>query len=127
MDSQLNELSKGDKASSSQGRYNLRSKKKIAAPDVPEQFPRTEKPAGEVANSNKGNKAQPLSPMVQSHVPEVREIPKLTSFFNFEHELQKIRIPMPLMELIKHEEFKKRFSGLLQSEAPCLPTDSINL
>jgi hypothetical protein len=36
MDSQLNELSKGDKASSSQGRYNLRSKKKIAAPDVPE-------------------------------------------------------------------------------------------
>jgi hypothetical protein len=107
MDSQLNELSKGDKASSSQGKYNLRSKKNIETPDVPEQFPRTEKPTSEVADSNKGKKAQPLSPMVQSHVPEVREIPKLTSSFNFEHEIQKIRIPMPLTKLIKHEEFKK--------------------
>jgi ribonuclease HI len=34
---------------------------------------------------------------------------------------------VPLTELIKHEEFKKRFSKLLQSEASCLPTDSINL
>jgi hypothetical protein len=38
MDSQLNELSKGDKASSSQNKYNLRSKKKTIAPDVPEQL-----------------------------------------------------------------------------------------
>jgi hypothetical protein len=36
MDSKLNELSKGDRASNSQSRYNLRSKKKIGAPDVPE-------------------------------------------------------------------------------------------
>jgi hypothetical protein len=127
MDSQLNELSKGDKASSSQSRYNLRSKKKIGAPDVPEQFTRTEKPANEVADSNKGKKAQPLSPMVQIHVPEVREIPKLTSSFNFEHEIQKIRIPVPLSEMIKHEVFKKHLFELLQSEASCLPTDSINL
>jgi hypothetical protein len=34
---------------------------------------------------------------------------------------------MPLTELIKHGEFKKRFSELLQSEASSLPTDSINL
>ena len=34
---------------------------------------------------------------------------------------------MPLTELIKHDEFKKRFFELLQSEASCLPTDSINL
>jgi hypothetical protein len=65
--------------------------------------------------------------MVQIHVHEVREIPKLRSSFNFEHEIQNIRIPMPLTELIKHEEFKNCFYGLLQSEAPCLPTDSINL
>jgi hypothetical protein len=38
MDSQLNELSKGDKASNSQNRHNLRSKKKLRAPDVPEQL-----------------------------------------------------------------------------------------
>jgi len=36
MDSQLNELSKGDKASSGRGRYNLRSDKKTAAPDSTE-------------------------------------------------------------------------------------------
>jgi hypothetical protein len=65
--------------------------------------------------------------MVQIHVPEVREIPKLTSSFNFEHEIQKIRIPVPLSELIKHEVFKKCLFELLQSEASCLPIDSINL
>ena len=127
MDNQLNELSKGDKASSSQSRYNLRSKKKIGAPDVPEQLTGAEKPTKEVAGNNEGKKAQPLSPMVQSHVPEVREIPKLTSSFNFEHEIQKIRIPLPLSELIKHEVFKKHLFELLQSEASCLPIDSINL
>jgi hypothetical protein len=36
MDSQLNELRKGDKASGGRGKYNLRSDKKIATPDIPE-------------------------------------------------------------------------------------------
>jgi hypothetical protein len=127
MDSQLNKLSKGDKASGSQSRYDLRSKKKIVAPDVPEQSTRTEKPANEVADIHRGKKPRPLSPIVQSQVPEIREILKLTSSFNFEHEIQKIRIPVPLTELIKHEGFKKSFFELLQSEVSCLPTDSINL
>jgi hypothetical protein len=34
---------------------------------------------------------------------------------------------VPLTELIKHGEFKKCFSELLQSEASGLPSDSINL
>jgi len=127
MDSQLNELSKGDKASSSQSRYNLRSKKKIGASDVPKQLTRTERPTNEIADKNEGKKAQPLSPMVQSHVPKVREIPKLTSSFNFEHEIQKIRIHVPLSKLIKHEVFKKCLFKLLQSEASGLPIDSIDL
>jgi hypothetical protein len=127
MDIQLNELSKGDKVNDGRGRYNLRSEKKAAAPDILEQSTRTENPANEVANSHRGKKAQPLSPIVHNHVPEIREIPKLTSSFNFEHEIQNIRIHVPLTELIKHEEFKKCFSELLQSEASCLPTDSINL
>jgi len=111
--SQLSKLSKGDKASGSQGRYDLRSKKTTVAPDVPEQSTRTEKPANEVPDSHRGKKPRPLSPIVQSHVLEIREIPKLTSSFNFEHEIQKIRIPMPLTELIKHEGFKKPFSEIL--------------
>jgi hypothetical protein len=127
MDSQLNELSKENKASGSQGRYDLRSKKRIVAPDALEQFTRTKKHANEVADSHRGKKTRPLSPMVQSHVPKIREIPKLTSSFNFEHEIQKIRILVPLTELIKHEVFKRFFFELLQSEVSCLLTDSINL
>jgi hypothetical protein len=127
MEGQLNELSKGDKASGGRGRYNLRSDKREAAPDVPESSTRAEKPADEVADHHRGKKAQPLSPIIKNHAPKIREIPKLTSSFNFEHEIQKIRIPVPLTELIKHVEFKKCFSDLLKSEASGLSTDCINL
>jgi hypothetical protein len=127
MNSQLNELSKVDKAGGGRGRYNLRSDKRAATPDILEPSSRAGKPADEVANSHRGKKAQPLSPIVQNHVPEIREILKPTSPFNFEHEIQKIRIPVPLTELIKHGEFKKRFSDLLKSEASGPSTDFINL
>jgi ribonuclease HI len=127
MNSQLNELSKGDKAGGGRGRYNLRSDRRAAAPDVPESSTRAEKPADEATDSHRGKKAQPLSPIIQNHAPEIREIPKLTSSFNFEHEIQKIRIPVPLTELIKHGEFKKRFSDLLKSEASSPSTDFISL
>jgi uncharacterized small protein (DUF1192 family) len=127
MNSQLNELSKGDKAGGGRGRYNLRSDKRAATPDVPESSTRAEKPADEVTDSHRGKKAQPLSPIIQNHAPEIREIPKLTSSFNFEHEIQKIRIPVPLTELIKHGEFKKCFSDLLKSEASSPSTDFISL
>ena len=113
MDNKLNELSKGDKTSGGQGRYDLRSKKNTIAPDIPEKSTRTEKPTNDVADSHRGKKTRPPSPIVQSHVPEIREIPNLTSSFNFEHEIQRIGIPVPLTELIKHEGFKKRFSKLL--------------
>jgi ribonuclease HI len=127
MNGQLNELSKADKAGSGRGRYNLRSDKRAAAPDVPESSARAKKPAEETADSNRGKKAQPPPPIIQVHAPEIREIPKLTSSFNFEHEIQKIRIPVPLTELIKHGEFKKRFSDLLKSEATGPSTDFISL
>jgi hypothetical protein len=127
MNSHLNELSKGEKAGGDQGKYNLRSNKRTTTPDILEQSTRTERPANAVADGHKSKKAQPLSPVVHNHVPEIKEIPKPTCSFNFEHEIQKIRIPVPLTELIKRDEFKKRFSELLQSEASCLPSDSINL
>jgi uncharacterized small protein (DUF1192 family) len=127
LNSQLNELSKEDKASGGWGRYNLRSNKRAATPDVLEPSTRVEKPTNEIADSHRGKKAQPLSPIVQNHAPEIRDIPKLASSFNFEHEIQKIRIPVPLTELIKHGEFKKCFSDLLKSEASSPSTDFINL
>jgi hypothetical protein len=127
MNGQLHELSKADKAGSGRGRYNMRSDKKAATPDVPEPSTRAKRPTEETADNNKGKKAQPLSPVIQIHAPEIREIPKPASSFNFEHEIQKIRIPVPLTELIKHGEFKKRFSDLLKSEATSPSTDFISL
>jgi ribonuclease HI len=127
MDNQLNELSKGDKAGGGRGRYNLRLDKRAVAPDVPESSTRAENPADEITDSHRGKKAQPFSPIIQNHAPGIKEIPKLTSSFNFEHEIQKIRIPMPLIELIKHGEFKKRFSDLLKSKASSPSIDFISL
>jgi hypothetical protein len=127
MDSQINELSKGEKTNSSPNKYNLRSKKKEGKSDIPDQPSRAEKPAKDAINNNKEKKTQNPSPIAKGHVPEVREIMKPPSYFNFEHEIQKIRIPVPLSELVKHEDFKRSLSKLLQSEPSCHSTDSVNL
>jgi hypothetical protein len=65
--------------------------------------------------------------MAKDPVPEVREIQNPPSSFRFEHEIQKIRILVPLSELVKHEDFKISLSKLLQSEPPQLSTDSVNI
>jgi ribonuclease HI len=125
MNSQINELSKGEKAKdNSPNRYNLRSKKKEGKSDISDQPLLAEKPA---TNTAKEKKAQNLSPIAKDPAPEVREIMKPLSSFSFEHEIQKIRIPVPLSELVKHEDFKNFLSKLLQPEPPCHSTDSVNL
>jgi hypothetical protein len=80
-----------------------------------------------VADSSKEKEVQKPSPMVKGLVPEVKEILKPSPFFNFDHEIQNIRIPVPLSELVKHEDFKRSLSKLLQSEPTSHPTDSVNL
>jgi hypothetical protein len=64
--------------------------------------------------------------MVNGHVTEVKEILKPSPFFNFGHEIQKIRIPIPLSELVKHEEFKRILFKLLQSKPMSHSTNSVN-
>jgi hypothetical protein len=64
MNSQLNELSKEDKASGGRGRYNLRSDKRAATSDVSELSSRAEKPANEVADSHQEG------PTPLSHCPK---------------------------------------------------------
>jgi ribonuclease HI len=128
MNSQINELSKGEKANnSSSNKYNLRSKKKEGKSDIPDQPLIAEKPAKDATNNNKERKTQNPPSIAKDLVPEVREILKPSSSFNFEHEIQKIRILVPLSELVKHEDFKKSLSKLLQSEPSYHPIDSINL
>jgi hypothetical protein len=56
MNNQLNGMSKGDKASSNQNRYNLRSKKNMGMPDVPEHPTRVEKTAKDMSDNDKDKK-----------------------------------------------------------------------
>jgi hypothetical protein len=127
MDSQLNTMSKGDKSSGNQNRYNPRSKKKAGTPHVPDHPIREKKHAKDEENNNKENKTQSLSPTAKDHIPEVREVLKSPSSFNFEHEIQKIRILVPLSELVKNADFKRSLSKLLKPEPPCHPTNLVNL
>jgi hypothetical protein len=57
----------------------------------------------------------------------VREIINLPSSFKFENKTQKIRIVVPLSEIVKHEDFKRSLSKLLQPEPSSYSIDSVNL
>jgi hypothetical protein len=127
MTSQMNELSKGEKTSNSPNKYNLRSKKKEGKSDVPDHPSRAEEPTRDAVNNNKEKKSHNPPPMAKEPVPEVREIMKPPSPFKFEHDIQKIRIPIPLSELVKHEDFKKSLFKQLESEPPRHSTNSLNL
>jgi ribonuclease HI len=65
--------------------------------------------------------------VVKSPVLEVKEILKPPSPYSFEHEIQNIRIPVPLSELVKHEDFKRCLSKKFQPEPASHSTDSVNL
>jgi hypothetical protein len=94
MNSQINELSKGEKSNrSSPNKYNLRSNKKEEKSDQPLM---EENPAKQATNITKEKKAQNLSPIAKDPVSEVREIQKPPPSFSFEHEIQKIRVPVPI-------------------------------
>jgi hypothetical protein len=61
-------------------------------PDHPS---KEEKPTKDATNNSKERKSHNPPPIVKDHVLEVREIMKPPSSFSFEHEIQKIRIPVP--------------------------------
>jgi hypothetical protein len=127
MSIQIHELGKGERAGHTSNRYNLRSRRKEGDFDSPDQPLIAERPTRSAAAATKDKRAQSALPAVKEPVTEVREAPKPISSFNFEHEIQKIRIPVPLSELVKNEDFKRSLSKLLQSESPQPPSDSVNL
>jgi hypothetical protein len=124
MDSQLNEMSKGGRTDNNPNRYNLRSKKKEGNPDILDEPVRTKKLAKNVAYGIKEREANPL---VKGPIPEVKEVVKPPSSFSFDHEIQNIRILVPLSDLVQHEGFKKFLSKMLQPEPSSHSTESVNL
>jgi hypothetical protein len=106
-------MSKGEKTKENPNRYNLRSKKKEEKTDTSDQPTKTENFANVVPVGSKEKDAQSPQDLVKNPTPEVREILKSPSSSNFESEIQKIKIPVPFLELIKNEEFKKYLSKML--------------
>jgi hypothetical protein len=80
-----------------------------------------------VASSSKEKEAQNPQAMVKIHVPEIKKIMKSPSSFSFESEIQKIKIPVPFLDLIKNEEFKRYLSKMLQLKSSSNSTDLVNL
>jgi hypothetical protein len=57
---------------------------------------------------------------------EVRPSDKISYSFNFESEIQKVKIPMPLTELMKNDIFKSAILKSLQPKTP-IAADYVNL
>jgi hypothetical protein len=127
MDNQLNELSKGEKTNENANKYNLRSKKKEGKSNTSDQPTQIENFAKTVASSNKGKEVQNPQAVTKTHVPEIKEILKSPSSFSFESEIQKIKILVPFLEMIKNEDFKKYLFNMLHPEPSPNSTDSVNL
>jgi hypothetical protein len=127
MNSQINEIIKGEKSNSSPNKYNLRSKKKEGNFDIPDKPSIVENPTKDATNNRKEKKAQNPLPIDKEFVLEVRETLKPPPSFSFDHEIQKTRIPVPLSKLVKNEDFKRSLSKLLHLKPYFHPTDSVNL
>jgi hypothetical protein len=127
MENQLNEMRKGERTNGNPNRYNLRSKKKEGNPDIPEQPTRTEHPVKEVAANSKEKEAQYPQTVVKGPILEAKEIMKSTSSFSFENEIQNIKIHIPFLELVKHEDFNRYLSKVLHPETSSYRMDLINL
>jgi hypothetical protein len=80
-----------------------------------------------MTTTSKENEEQNNQPLINAPVPEIKEILKSPSSFSFENEIKKIKIPVPFLELIKNEEFKRYLSKMLQPEPTSHSTDSMNL
>jgi hypothetical protein len=127
MNIQIHELGKGERVGHTLNRYNLRSRRKEGDFDNSDPSLIADRPTKTTTTTTKEKKTQSASPAAKEPVTEVREAPKPTPSFNFEHEIQKIRIPVPLSKLVKNEDLKRSLSKFLQYESPQPPSDSINL
>jgi hypothetical protein len=120
-------LRKGERTSGNPNRYNLMYKEKEGKTDIPDQPTRTKNNPKGVAARSKEKEAKKPQAMVKSPNPEVKEILKPPSSFIFEDEIQKIKISVHFLDLVKNEDFKRFLSKMLQLEPSSYPTDSVNL
>jgi len=94
-------------------KYNLRTRNGASKATTSDQGKQAEAPPKTNPNKGMPSKTQP-SPLSKPISPETKEADKPPTSFILEHELRKIKIPVPLTELLKNEPFKKSIMKLLQ-------------
>ena len=82
-------------------------------------------PAEQQANKKKQSAVDPI--ILKAPAIEVRGLDKSTSSFIFQSKIQKPRIPMPLIEPVKNESFKKSVLEALEPNAIQASTEYVNL
>ena len=82
-------------------------------------------PAIHRAKKKKRSTVDPIILKAPAH--EVRGLDKSPSPFSFESEIQKLSIPIPLIELVKNESFKRSILEALEPKAIQASTDYVNL
>jgi len=105
-----------------QQRYNLMLKMNNAK-ETP--FQRVVVPAVQQANKQKQPAVDPIILKAPTH--EVRGLDNSPSPFSFQSEIQKLRILMPLIELVKNVSFKRSILDALEPKAIQASTNYINL
>jgi hypothetical protein len=80
-----------------------------------------------VTASSKERNSQNPQLLIRNPPSETKEILNPYPSFSFENEIQKIKILVPFLELIKNEEFKNYLTKMLQPDASPNSIDSINL
>jgi hypothetical protein len=102
--------------------------------------PRTGTPKATTSDQNSKTKVPPKSnpskgaltkahqpPPFKPVVPEVKEVDRPQAYFILENELRKIKILVPLSELLKNEPFKKSIMKVLQPPTSVVTSDVISL
>lgn len=122
---QINELSddNGVFQADEKNRYNLRSKAAAAKQSTtPPPQKKNLVPAKQQNQDQQNLKEPQIALKAPSH--EVKTSNKTSLSFNLEAEIQKIKIPIPLVELMKNESFKK---NILSTLDPSCTSDSIDI
>jgi hypothetical protein len=110
-------------------RYNLRSGSQAPKVDIPISTKKasTSGKTGTIKGVPNVQADHPLKQPVKDSTADIREPDKNVSSFNLEHEINKIKIPVPLLELLKTEPFKKTVLKALEAPAHVIFSDTINL
>jgi hypothetical protein len=108
-----------------QNRYNLRSKHSNGKQDEKSPPKKVFSPAKQQPNKDQAQTKNQV--LLKALVQEVRNPDKVPFSFSFESEIQKVKIPIALMELMKNDAFKQTILKSLEPKPMTTVVDVINL